>query len=58
LGCNTDVALLQGVAGMKDVCNIVSDVFGSMLNATFPRNCRVKDLIEKELEFFHFIKSF
>jgi len=51
-------ASLQGVADMKDVCNVVSDVFDSMVNATFPRNCHVKDFIEKELQFSHFIKSF
>ena len=58
VGCNKDAALLQGVADMNAVCNVVSDVFGSMFNATFPRNCHVKDLIEKELQFSHFIKSF
>jgi hypothetical protein len=52
LGCNNAAALLQGVATMKDVCNVVSDVFDSMFNATFPRNCHVKGLIEKELQFF------
>jgi hypothetical protein len=58
LGCNTAAALLQGVADVKDECNVVSDVFDSMFNAIFPRNCHVKDLIVKELQFSHFIKSF
>jgi hypothetical protein len=45
-------ALLQGVADMEDVCNMVSDVLDSMLNATLPRNYHVKDLIAKELQFY------
>ena len=41
-------ALLQGVADTADVCNTVSDVF----SATLPRQYHVKDLIEKELQFY------
>jgi hypothetical protein len=45
-------ALLQVVADMEDVSNVVSDVLDSMLNATLPRNYHVQDLIAKELQFY------
>jgi len=45
-------ALLQGVADMDDVCNAVSEILDSIFNATLPRNYHVKNLIEKELQFY------
>ena len=45
-------ALLQGVADIGDVCSTVSDVLDSMFSATLPRQYHVKDLIEKELQFY------
>ena len=45
-------ALLQGVADIRDVCNTVSYVSDSMFSATLPRRYHVKDLIEKELQFY------
>ena len=44
--------LLQGVADMKEICDIVSETLDSMFCATLPREYHVKDLIEKELLFY------
>ena len=45
--------LLQGVADMKEICNVLSEVLDSMFCATLPREYHVKDLIEKN---YHFIQ--
>ena len=45
-------ALLQGIADIADVCHTISDVSDSMFSATLPRQYHVKDLIEKELQFY------
>ena len=44
--------LLQGVADMEEICKVVSEVLDSMFCATLPREYQVKDLIEKELQFY------
>ena len=43
---------VKRVADIGDVCNTVSDVLDSMFSATLPRQYHVKDLIEKELQFY------
>lgn len=40
-------ALLQGVADMDDVCNVISDILESMFNATLPRNIMSKTLLKR-----------
>ena len=45
-------ALLQGVADMKELCDVVADTLDSMFYATLTRGYHVKYLIEKELPFY------
>jgi hypothetical protein len=45
-------ALLQGVADIKEVCDIVCQALDSMFCATIPRQYHVKDLLEKEMRLF------
>ncbi len=47
-----DLAMLQGVADIDNVCNTDSDDDDSMFSATLPIQYHVKDLIEKELQFY------
>ena len=42
----------SGIVDIENVCNTVSDVLNSMFSATLARQYHVKDLIEKELQFY------
>ena len=45
-------ALLQRVADIWDLCSTISDVLDCMFSATLLRQYHVKELLEKELQFY------